>query len=344
MVDALKKNTAIVLLNWNGKDWLSRFLPNLVRYSEGCHIILADNCSTDTSVAYVRSHYPTIEIIQNKQNGGFAKGYNDALNELKGRFDYYALVNTDIEVTEGWIETLLNELVKDKSIGGIQPKIRSFHEREKFEYAGAAGGFLDKTYYPFCRGRIFDHLEVDNGQYDQDTTVFWVSGACFLIRSELFHELNGFDEQFFAHMEEIDLCWRAQKLGYRFKAVSKAMVYHVGGGTLAYGNPKKTFLNFRNSLMMIHKNHNGFLAGMIFKRLCLDGMAGVKFLFSGEFSHFKAVLKAHFSYYRHVSELNKKRKVIIQKQISTELIGKYKKCIIWTYYFRRIRAFSKLKW
>jgi len=340
--NAKKSQAAIVLLNWNGKDWLSRFLPNLTRFSAAYTIVLADNDSTDESIAYVEAFYPQIKIIKNQTNGGFAKGYNDALKELEGQFDFYALVNTDIEVTEHWLDHLILKLEENSTIGGVQPKIRSFYQRDSFEHAGASGGFVDRSFYPFCRGRIFDAVEKDVGQYGSVREIFWTTGACFVIRAQLFHSLGGFDESFFAHMEEIDLCWRAQQLGYTFYVVPSSLVYHVGGGTLAYDNPRKTFLNFRNSLMMIHKNYNGFLFGMILKRLLLDGVAGIKFLLTGKWKHISAILKAHFSYYKHWSYLNQEREKIKQNRTTNELTGVYKGSILYAHFIKRLKTFSSL--
>lgn len=338
----VNSQVAIVLLNWNGKAWLSRFLPNLIQYSKEYTIVLADNDSTDDSVSYVQSFYPQIEIIKNKTNGGFAKGYNDALKQLQGRFDFYALVNTDIEVTDNWLAPLMEQLQQNEKIGGVQPKIRSFYQRDFFEHAGASGGFVDRTFYPFCRGRIFDNVEKDEGQYDSIREIFWTTGACFVVRAHLFHALEGFDASFFAHMEEIDLCWRAQQLGYTFYVVPSSLVYHVGGGTLAYDNPRKTFLNFRNSLMMIHKNYNGFVFSIIFRRLILDGIAGLKFLLSGKWKHIAAIIRAHFSYYKHWRDLNEKRSKIKEDRKTDRLAGVYQGSILYTFFVKRINHFSRL--
>ena len=338
-----KSLVAIVLLNYNGKKWLSRFLPKLTSHSDPHSIVLADNASTDDSVEYVRGFYPNIQIIQNKTNAGFAQGYNEALAHLEGKFDYYLLINTDIEVTENWVEPLLTVLEKDPTYAGVQPKIRSFYQRDSFEHAGASGGFVDRSFYPFCRGRLMHITEKDEGQYNNQKEIFWATGACMLVRSSVFHELEGFDCDFFAHMEEIDFCWRAKKRGYRFCVEPKSMVYHVGGGTLSYVNPQKTYLNFRNNLFMIHKNYDGILFLMIFKRLVLDGVAGVKFLVGMSPKNTLAVIKAHFSYYAALSELNKKRKTIQRSTVNKgKLTGMFTGCIIWAFYFKRIRKFSKL--
>lgn len=333
------RKLSIVILNWNGHNYLEKFLPSVTAFSSDARIILADNASTDHSVDFVRMNYPDIEIIINTSNGGFAKGYNDALKQVDS--DYYLLLNSDIEVTENWLAPLI-ELMKDDSIAGCQPKVLSYGNKHKFEHAGASGGFLDADYFPFCRGRIFDSTENDERQYDAPTEVFWATGAALLIRSEVFHQLGGFDESFFAHMEEIDLCWRAKKMGYSFHVQPKSVVYHVGGGTLSYMSPRKTYLNFRNSLYMIVKNHDGWLFPKLFVRMCLDGIAGIRFLIKGELKNLWAVLNSHFSMYANLSTLLKKRKEIKKTATNPNNNGHYKGSILWAYYFKRINKFSQL--
>ena len=284
------KKLAIVILNFNGKDFLEKFLPSVIQYSEGHEIIVADNCSTDESVLFLQENFPKIRLIINASNGGFAKGYNDALKLVDS--ELYLLLNSDIEVTENWLNPLL-EVMKDPDVAGCQPKIRSFNAKQNFEHAGASGGFLDKDYFPFCRGRIFQKIEEDTGQYNDSIEVFWSTGAALMIRSKLYHESGGLDEDFFAHMEEIDLCWRLKKRGCKFMVEPKSVVYHVGGGTLDYSSPFKTYLNFRNSLFMIVKNHEGLLFPKMFRRLFLDGIAGIRFLVRGEFKQLGSVFKAH---------------------------------------------------
>ena len=243
---------AVVILNWNGVKLLEQFLPSVIQFSEDATIYVADNDSTDNSVEFVQQNFPTIKIVKNTGNHGFAKGYNDALKHIDA--EIYALVNSDIEVTENWLKPILETFENEKQTAIIQPKILDFKNKENFEYAGAAGGFIDKYGFPFCRGRIFETLEKDNGQYDDNSELFWASGACFFIRKKVYHELGGFDESFFAHQEEIDLCWRAANEGHIIKYNYQSLVYHVGGATLQQGNPKKTYLNFRNSLLMLVKN------------------------------------------------------------------------------------------
>jgi GT2 family glycosyltransferase len=333
------KHISVVILNWNGKAFLEQFLPAVVAHSGDAKIIVADNDSTDNSVVFLQENYPSIELIINKENGGFAKGYNNALKQVDN--ELYVLLNSDIEVTPNWLSPLA-EVMQDKTVAGCQPKILSFHNKRLFEYAGASGGFLDKNYYPFCRGRIFDHLEKDNGQYDDNTEIFWATGACLMIRSDVFHKAGGFDEDFFAHMEEIDLCWRIKKLNFKIMACPSSTVYHVGGGTLPYNSPKKSYLNFRNSLTMITKNHQGILLPKLTYRLILDGIAAVKFLSKGEFKHVGAVFKAHMHYYGNMKSTLKKRK-IIKAQITTfNSIGLYTGSILTAYFWKKINCYSKL--
>ena len=326
---------AVVILNWNGVKLLEQFLPSIVKYSPEATIYVADNTSTDRSVAFVKENYPTVEIIINESNFGFAKGYNEALKFVKE--EYYALVNSDIEVTENWLKPILETFENEPQTAIIQPKILDFKNKEYFEYAGAAGGYIDEYGYPFCRGRIFDTLEKDNGQYDDDCEIFWASGACFFIRNSVYKDLNGFDGEFFAHQEEIDLCWRAFNKNHIIKYNGKSTVYHVGGATLNESNPRKTFLNFRNSLFMLTKNVPGqSLLKVLFVRMILDGIAGIRFLLQGKFSHFTAILKAHFSFYQLFSENYKKREKIQSKKY-------YKlKSIVYSYYINNDRVFQSL--
>ena len=300
------KKIAVVILNWNGAKLLEQFLPSVVAYSEEATIYVADNASTDTSIEIIESKFPQITIIKNEGNYGFAKGYNIALQQVEE--DYYALVNSDIEVTENWLAPILSIFDNEPNIGIIQPKILDYKNKAYFEYAGAAGGYIDQFGYPYCRGRMFDTLEKDQGQYNDDVDIFWASGACLFIRKDIYRKLNGFDDDFFAHQEEIDLCWRAFNLGYTARYTSKSVVYHVGGATLNEGNPRKTFLNFRNSLLMLTKNlpeRKLFL--ILFLRLCLDGLAGIQFILKGKFKHCWAIVKAHFAFYGLINKNLKKR-------------------------------------
>lgn len=297
---------AVVILNWNGLQLLEQFLPSVVQHSPEAVIYVADNASTDNSVAWMQAHYPRVKIIQNSQNLGYAGGYNQALQAVEE--EIWALVNSDIEVTERWLQPILEEFNTQPQTALIQPKILDFKNKSKFEYAGAAGGYLDRLGYPFCRGRLFDTLETDHGQYDQRTEIFWVSGACLLIRKEVFKMLGGFDMDFFAHQEEIDLCWRAQNLGYKAIYIPESVVYHVGGATLQQGNPHKTYLNFRNSLCMLLKNLPlPSVIPIILGRLLLDGLAGVQFLLQRKPHHCWAIVRAHFSFYKMAPKMWQKR-------------------------------------
>ena len=326
---------AVVILNWNGKKLLEQFLPSIINYSPEATIYLADNASTDDSVAYTLNHFPSIKVIKNEANFGFAKGYNVALQQVEE--PYYALVNSDIEVTKDWLQPIISIFENSSSTAIIQPKILDYKNKHLFEYAGAAGGFIDQYGYPFCRGRIFDTIEKDNQQYDNQIKIFWASGACFFIRKEVYNSLNGFDDDFFAHQEEIDLCWRAFNLGFDIIYTPKSIVYHVGGATLKESNPKKTFLNFRNSLLMLTKNlPKNSLLPILLVRLILDGLAGVQFLFKGKVTHCMAIIKAHFSFYILCNQFLKKRKTI-QK---SNYYGS--KSIVFAYYIQKKINFRNL--
>ena len=327
---------AVVLLNWNGQKLLEQFLPALVQYSPEATVYLADNASTDDSVAFVKASFPTIQIIENSTNLGFAGGYNIALKTIDA--DILALVNTDVEVTKNWLVPIIETFKTEPKTAIIQPKIKDFKNPDFFEYAGAAGGFIDQLGYPFCRGRIFDSLEKDVAQYEDDSEIFWASGACFFIRNTVYKELGGFDADFFAHQEEIDLCWRAKNRGYTIKYNSKSIVYHIGGATLNQGNPRKTFLNFRNSLFTLTKNlPQKKLFYVLFTRLILDGIAGLRFLWQGKWKHVFAILKAHFSFYFLFISMYKKRDV-------NQMENYYEmKSVVISYYLRKNTVFKKQK-
>lgn len=330
----IDKRIAVVVLNWNGAKLLEQFLPSVVAFSNEAKIYVADNASTDNSIAVIKEKFPTITIIQNDGNYGFAKGYNLALQQVEE--EYYALVNSDIEVTQNWLAPMLNIFDSESSIGIIQPKILDYKNKEYFEYAGAAGGFIDQYGYPYCRGRIFETIEKDNGQYDDDLEIFWASGACFFIRKEVYRKLIGFDDDFFAHQEEIDLCWRAYNLGFKAKYTPASVVYHVGGATLNESNPKKTFLNFRNSLLMLTKNlPENKLVPILFVRILLDGIAGIQFIFKGKFIHCWAIIKAHFAFYGLINKTLKKRK-------GTQAENYYhSKSIVYSYFIKNGTVFER---
>ncbi len=297
---------AVVILNWNGKKLLEQYLPSVIRYSENAKIYVADNASTDDSVAFLKNSFPEVHIIENDRNEGYAGGYNLALKAVPE--EIYILLNSDVEVTENWLAPILKVFGNELETAAIQPKILDYKSKDHFEYAGAAGGYLDKFGYPFCRGRIFQELEEDHGQYNEDEYIFWASGACLAIRKSAFNEIGGLDEDFFAHQEEIDLCWRLHHAGYKVKYVGNSRIYHYGGATLQEMNPKKTFFNFRNGLFLLLKNvEPGKLSLILLSRMIMDGIAGVKFIFEGKFNHFFAILEAHASFYRHYGRIRKKR-------------------------------------
>jgi len=328
---------AIVILNWNGQKLLEQFLPSIIKFNtNSAEIYVADNASTDSSIEYIKENFSSVKIVQNTINGGYAKGYNDALQYIKA--DIYCLLNSDIEVTKNWLPPILSLFKADKNIAIVQPKILDFKEKSNFEYAGAAGGFIDRFGYPYCRGRIFDTLENDTQQFNDVADIFWASGACFFICSEVFHQLKGFDEDYFSHQEEIDVCWRAKNSGFSIKYCGESTVFHVGGATLNQTNPQKTFLNFRNSLLNLVKNApSNFLFFTILTRLLLDGIAGIKFFLQLKPLHTLAIIKAHFSFYRKLPKFLEKRKKLPQKK-------KYHlhKSIVWQYYVLGRKKFNEL--
>lgn len=317
---------AVVILNYNGQKFLETFLPSVIENADGYEIIIADNASTDGSLAFLQNHYPTLKTIQLPNNQGFAGGYNNALKEIEA--EYYVLLNSDVEVSANWTKPIIDLMDTDKSIAACQPKIRSYHQKTHFEYAGAAGGYIDWLGYPFCRGRIFDSYEEDNGQYDDTQEIFWATGACMFVRADVFHQLSGFDAHFFAHMEEIDLCWRMKNNGHKIMYSSGSTVYHVGGGTLHKSNPRKTFLNYRNGLAMLYKNTPADkLFSTILLRLILDGISGIKLLVDGSFADFLAVIKAHFAFYAMIPKLERKSPRNVSKI--------YQKSIVWEYFVKK---------
>ncbi len=327
---------AVVILNWNGEALLERFLPSVMEHSKGAEIHVVDNASTDGSIAFLQEHYPTIGIVQNDSNGGFAKGYNDGLKSIEA--DIYCLLNSDVEVTPNWLEPIKETFEKFPEAAIIQPKILDLKQKDHFEYAGAAGGFIDMLGYPFCRGRIFQSIEKDEGQYDDIKEVFWATGACMFIKHEVFWQLHGFDEDYFAHQEEIDLCWRAKNAGHKVYYVGLSSVYHLGGSTLSNMNPKKTYLNFRNSLYSITKNLPRKKAfPIILLRLLLDAIAAARFIFQLKLDHCWAILKAHFSFYAHFGKMYKKRE-------KANFILKYYPVtsIVWSYFVHHIKNFNIL--
>ena len=301
-----KNRLAIAILNWNGKKWLEKFLPIVVQHSPEADIYIIDNASEDDSVTFVENNFPSVRVIQNSKNEGFAAGYNSGLKNIDA--EIYCLLNSDVEVTQNWIPPMIALFDSDQSIAAAQPKILSYHNRNFFEYAGAGGGFIDNLGFPYCRGRIFNSIEEDKGQYDDETEIFWASGCSLFIRSKDFREQGGFDERFFAHQEEIDLCWRLKNSGKKIMYTGKSAVYHVGGGTLSNQNPEKTLLNFRNNLSMMLKNLPfPNLLWLLFFRLSLDGIAGIQFAFRHGFSHLWAVVRSHVGFYAQLPETWRRR-------------------------------------
>ncbi len=327
---------AVVILNWNGKHLLEKFLPSVIAHSDLAQIYVADNASLDNSILFLEKNYPSIKIIKNPENFGYAKGYNVALEQVNE--PYLVLLNSDVEVTKNWLSPVLEIFETQPDTVALQPKILDFKNKEYFEYAGAAGGFIDKYAFPFCRGRIFSTLEKDNNQYNEVDEVFWASGACLFIRKTTFESVGRFDEDFFAHQEEIDLCWRIQNEGFKIKFIPTSVVYHVGGATLQENSPQKTFLNFRNSLFTLLKNHpKERLFLTFFIRLCLDGIAGVYFLLQGKPLHTWAVARAHFSVYANLNKMLKKRAFWQKRNYY------YTNSIVFDYYISNKTHFSNIK-
>ena len=331
------KETAVVILNFNGRKLLETYLPSVVKHSHQAEVIIIDNASTDESILYLNKFYPTLQIVSLDKNLGYAGGYNHGLKFLNNK--NFLLLNSDVEVTENWLGPILEFHQSHENVGCIQPKILDWNDKSKFEYAGAAGGFMDKDLFAFCRGRMLSELEVDSGQYDEPLEVFWASGASLFISSAVFNDIGGFDEDFFAHMEEIDLCWRLQNKGYTNYCVPQSSVYHLGGGTLSQQNSHKTYLNFRNNLFIITKNFGGVLFFKIFYRMLLDGIAAWRFLFRGEVANFIAVAKAHFMYYWHLPALLKKRKKCLPKE-KMEIKGFVNKSLIYSFFILKIKKYS----
>jgi len=333
---------AVVILNWNGKPFLERYLPLVLKYnSPGIEIIVADNASTDGSVDFVKKSFPSVRIIQNPTNGGFAEGYNTALRQTD--YEYYILLNSDVEVTPNWIAPVIDLLDKNPEVAAVQPKIKSYTNPSYFEYAGAAGGYIDKYGYPFCRGRIFDVIEKDEGQYNNESEIFWATGACLFVRASVFHAMAGFDEDLFSHQEEIDLCWRMKLSGYKVFYCSESEVLHYGGGMLPKSNSFKTYLNFRNNLVILCKNHpKKGLALKMFQRMVLDGIAALRFLVMGNIKDFIAIAKAHFHFYSTLSRTLEKRKKV-QANVKTHNISCiYRRSIVRKYFIENKTVFSEL--
>lgn len=334
-------SVAIVILNWNGKHFLEKFLPSVVKTTYGnLKIIVADNASTDDSVDFLKKAFPQVERIVLSQNFGFAKGYNEALQNVQS--DYYVLLNSDVEVTPNWLQPIIELLEQDEQYAACQPKVLAYHHKHQFEYAGAAGGWMDAYGYPFARGRVFEVCEEDRGQYNSTQEVFWTTGAAMIVKSRVYHQLSGFDDYFFAHMEEIDLCWRIQLQGYKLFCCPVSTVYHVGGGTLPKGASRKTFLNFRNNQIMLAKNLPWSEKWWKLPyRQALDQLAALKGLLSGDAGYFTAIVKAHLAFWYWVFFVPKK-KMPFKKMPLKSLSGVYKGNLIWSYFIQKRQTFRAL--
>ncbi|MBX7227459.1 MAG: glycosyltransferase family 2 protein [Chitinophagales bacterium] len=345
-----EKLVSVVILNWNGVAMLEKFLPTVIQYTDVsiADIVVADNGSTDNSIDFLIRNFPEVKIVRNDKNYGFAGGYNESLKHINS--EYYVLLNSDVEVTDGWLAPMLAKMQSDERIFACQPKLRDFNKRTFFEYAGAAGGYIDKLGYPFCRGRIMDFCEEDTGQYDVATEIFWASGACIMVRADLFKACGGFDADFFAHMEEIDLCWRMKNLGYSVWYVPESVVYHVGGGTLQKSNPRKTYLNFHNNRALLIKNEDPQLyAALYWIREMLFLMACLKFLVAGKWGDARAVWTSGRDFSKKKSWWLQKRreqdKLLESLKIDkSNTKGFYYKSIVFQFFIKRIKIFNKLNW
>lgn len=339
----MKIKVAIIILNWNGKGYLERFLPSVIKYSSGKNnkIVLVDNYSTDDSISFVKNKYPEIDLISFNNNHGFARGYALALPQIQA--EYYVLLNSDVEVTSNWLNPLVSLLDNDPTIAAAMPKIKSYNDRKFFEYAGAAGGFIDRYGYPFCQGRILTLIEEDTKQYDDTREIFWASGACMFLRSSAYSKTGGLDGDFFAHMEEIDLCWRLKRLGYKIYYCADSVVFHVGGGTLPNDNPRKLYYNYRNSLFLLFKNLNRIeFCTVLLPRLILDGVSSTMYLLQGKLGFFMSVVRAHIRFYVSLPKLiNKRRifnKIIAKKKVDHIFTGS----IVYSFFVQKKKHFSDL--
>ncbi len=331
---------AVVILNWNGKKHLQRFLPSVLEHSSSAEVYVADNGSTDDSVEFVRKNFPQVKLVLLDKNYGFAGGYNKALKQIEA--DYYVLLNSDVEIKDKWIEPVIGFMEQNPDVAAVQPKILSYKDPQYFEYAGAAGGFIDKWGYPFARGRIFDVVEQDHGQYDDICEIFWASGAAMFVRAKDYWLVGGLDEDFFAHQEEIDMCWRLKNRGKKIFAYPRVAVYHLGGGSLSYQNPRKVYFNFRNNLMMLLKNlPRGKAFSVIFLRLFLDAAAAFQMLLGKPKAGFWNVIKAHFSFYANLPKTLKKRRQLV-KYNRFDYPQVYRKSLIWQFFVKKKRYFSQL--
>ncbi|WP_316737228.1 glycosyltransferase family 2 protein [Pedobacter aquatilis] len=336
----MNPSVAVVILNWNGKSWLEKFLPGVVNsVYDNLQVIVGDNGSTDDSVEFLAVNFPTVTILKNEVNYGFAGGYNKILERVEA--EYFVLLNSDVEVTPNWIQPVIDLMQGDDKIAAAQPKIKAQLAKHQFEYAGAAGGYLDVYSFPFCRGRLFNVYETDSGQYNEAKEIFWASGAAFFIKSKYWKETGGLDADLFAHMEEIDLCWRLKNLNYKIVFCPESEVFHVGGGTLQTENPFKTYLNFRNNLIIMQKNLPfGDAIFRIFIRMCIDFIAWWHFLLSGKPKFTMAVSKGHWHFLKSLTKTAKKRNQYQRPYL--QHAGVYKNSIVWAFFIKKIKWFSKL--
>lgn len=337
-------DTAVVILSYNGKKWHELFLPLIVSEAEtGYEVIVVDNASTDDTLHYVQQNFPTVKTLSIGINRGFSNGYAEALKLIQAK--YYILLSADFEVTQGWYQPLLQAMQRYQGLAACQPKIRYWRDREYFEYAGAAGSFKDAYGYLFCRGRIFADLEKDHGQYNDDIEVFWASGGCLMVRADLYHQLGGLDSELYAHMEEVDLCWRLKNAGYRIGYIAGSTVYHVGGSVISYGSPQKLFYNFRNNLILLLKNEKTTTLLWLFPiRLVLDGIAGLQYALKGQFKEMFTIIKAHFSFYGRLGMWMKRRREARRLVTHRNEEGVYPRSIVWQYFALRKKTFDKLNW
>ncbi|RYD51317.1 MAG: glycosyltransferase family 2 protein [Sphingobacteriales bacterium] len=337
------RDTAVVILSYNGRQWHEKFLPGiLAEAGSDYEVIVVDNASTDDTPQYLATHFPQVQTLTIAVNRGFAAGYAEGLRQISA--DYYVLLSADFEVTPGWFPPLRAAFERYPQLGAVQPKIRYWRERTQFEYAGAAGGFMDALGYLFCRGRMFDTLETDAGQYDDDVEVFWASGGCLMVRTDAYHAAGGLDDALYAHMEEVDLCWRLQRMGYRIGAIGSSTVFHVGGSVISYGSPQKLYYNFRNNLLLLLKNERrSKLLWLLPTRLVLDGVAGVKYLLGGHFKEVGVILRAHMGFYG-MARATWKKRMLFEAGLSREVLpaGRYTGAVIWQYFIKRIQTFSAL--
>ncbi|KAA9339932.1 glycosyltransferase family 2 protein [Hymenobacter busanensis] len=332
----------MVILNWNGRRWLEQFLPSVLAHADGAAIVVADNASSDDSVAWLRAQYPQVRLLLHPENLGFCEGYNHALRQLP-EFRYYVLLNSDVDVTPGWLRPLRELLEAQPQIAAVQPKILAHAHRQEFEYAGAGGGYLDRLAYPFCRGRLFDTLETDHGQYNDVRPVAWASGACMLVRASAWHALDGLEPAFFAHMEEIDLCWRLWNAGHEVWYHGGSTVFHVGGGTLHKSNPRKTYLNFRNGLALLYKNTApAELPGAFISRVLLDWVAAAQFLAKGATADARAVAQAHWHFWQKLGYWRQRRRLAQPHFRAAQRPGVYNGSLVWAYFVRGWKTFDAL--